>query len=812
MKLKHHLFPLLLATCGLLAGGSVVAAEAAPKSSFSEATRAAEHLPGFFDVWRDAQRGRVLLGVRELNEPFLMIVSLPWSLGSNDIGLDRGQSGEAQLVEFRRAGERLLLVELNTKFRAATESADEALSVRQAFPESVLWSGRILAEQGGAEGRLLVDFGDFLTSDRHGVARRLAFTQQGRYEVDAARSAVLPEDARSFPDNTELEALLTFQGPGEGRHVREVAMDAHSFSLRQHLSLVRLPPPGFAPRPYHPASGGLSVGWLDYAQPLAASLDQRVQPRFRLQHRDPAARSGEVLKPIVFYVDRGAPEPVRRALLEGASWWAASFAKAGFENAYRVELLPEGADPMDVRYSLITWAHRRTRGWSYGQPIVDPRTGEIIKGAVTLGSQRVRQDILIAETLLAPYDKPNSAELAGKAEQMALARLRQLAAHEVGHALGFAHNFSASRHGNGSVMDYPHPLLKLEADGSVSLGDAYGVGTGPWDDFIVAHAYGEFAPGGEAAALARLRADIARAGYGYIADQDARAPGDAERDGLLWDFGADPLAAFDSLLRIRAVALANFSRGVLPPDRQAGEIEARLVPLYLLHRYQSEAVARLIGGVSYRYAEAGEGPLGAAPVEAATQRAAIERLVSTLGAEQLALPANVLDLVTPPGNEYRRGREYFATGMAPLFDPLAAAEAAAAQTSEFLFAPERVNRLAWQHARDPAMPGVGELLEATFRASWQHRPPGLPSGAAAVQEAANWVVLESLLHSLNGEVLHPQVAARMRLALAGWAGRLQRGADSPSRSEAAGLIERFLADPAAVKLRAPPTIPPGAPI
>lgn len=793
------------------------AVPAAAAKRGADALDGLERREGFFEVWTDAAKGRVLIGPERLDTPFLLVSSLPHGLGSNDVGLDRGQPGNVREVEFRRAGPRLLLVERNTRYTASSSNAAERASVHEAFAESVLWSGEIVAS--ARSERVLVDFSSFLTGDRHGVADRLDDSKQGKYGVDKDRSAVLAEQARSFPDNTELEALLTFQGDGKGEFVRQVSMDSSALSLRQHISLVRLPEAGFTPLAYHPAAGGFSQGVFDFSQPLAASLERRVQPRFRLEKTTPGTAPSTVKKPIVFYLDPGTPEPVRSALLDGANWWKAAFEKAGYIDAFRTELLPDGVDPMDVRYNTILWVHRATRGWSYGAALSDPRTGEIIKGAVTLGSQRVRQDILIAEALLAPYAKAGdeATQRATQAQEMALARLRQLAAHEVGHALGFAHNFAASRSGNASVLDYPHPLLRLDDQGGVALQDAYGVGVGAWDEFIVAHAYGEFAPEQAEAARTALRDKATAAGLSYVSDADARSPGAAHADALLWDYGANSLNTFDQLLAVRRRALQGFGKGVLPPARQLGEIEARLVPVYLLHRYQTEAVARLLGGARYRYGLAGDTQAGATPVAAADQRGALQRLLRSLSAAELALPPGVLDAVTPPGNDYERTREYFATRSGPLFDPLSAAGAASAQTLQFLFDPARLNRVAWQHARDAAQPGLSEVLRDTFRATWQRDAAAdAQPGAAAVQLAVNWVTLDALLNLVDGGLLHAQADAEARAQLRSWQQWLGQNAGSgevaASRHEAAALIGKYLADPKSVKLRPLPVVPPGAPI
>ncbi|HEY1152022.1 MAG TPA: zinc-dependent metalloprotease, partial [Pseudoduganella sp.] len=643
---------------------------------------------------------------------------------------------------------------------------------------------------------------------------------QGAYKVDEKRSAVLPREAKAFPDNIELEAMLTFAGPGEGEFVKQVAADPASLTLRQHISMVRLPDAGYQPRAYHPASGGFDTGYYDFATPLASSLDVRWQVRHRLEKTDPMAALSPVRKPIVYYLDRGAPEPVRSALIDGARWWAAAFEKAGFKDAFRVELLPEGADPMDVRYNVITWVHRATRGWSYGNAITDPRTGQIIRGAVTLGSQRVRQDILIAESLLAPYGKATSADRKLLAEQMALARLRQLAAHEVGHTLGFAHNFAASQHGNGSVMDYPHPVLTIGSDGRIDLADAYGTGVGAWDEYIVKYIYGQYAD--EEGALARLRAEARAAGMQYVSDPDARATGSAHPNGLLWDFGPDSLKTWDQLGAIRRKALDSFSLDVLPNDRQSGEIEARLVPVYLLQRYQGEALARLIGGAAFDYSSSGDvkggvAPAGVRPVPAATQRAALARLAATLQAEYLALPPSVLDVLTPPGQGFERNKEYFGTRMNSVFDALSAAEAGAAQSAQFLFDAARLNRLAWQSARDGSQLSVRDVVSIVLGRTWKRDSvPSSLAGGEAVQLAANWVVLDALLRVVDGGELHANVDAEVRgqlRELTAWLRKNQgKGVGADSRAQAAAHITAYLADPRSVKLRGLPAIPPGAPI
>ena len=769
----------------------------APLQVFS-ATAAAN--PAFMAVQASPDSGKVSIEVPAWNQPFLIVATLENALGSNDIGLDRAQNGNPLLVEFRRIGQKAFLVQRNTAFVADSKDPDETKAAKDAFAESVLWSGALQA------GSNRVDISALLLGDWVGVANRLQATKQGSYRLDNERSTVIAAEARSYPDNAEFTALLTFTGSGEGAFVQQIAPDAQILSVKQRISMVRLPDAGFTPRAYHPASGGFSISRVDFAQPLDKNIEVRLQPRFRLQKTDPNAARSTVVKPIVFYLDRGTPEPIRSALLEGANWWSEAFEAAGFIGGFRAELAPPGMSMSDARYNTITWTHRATRGWSYGGGLIDPRTGEIIKGYVNLGSQRVRQDLLIAEGLLAPYRPGADPALLSEAQQMALQRLKQLAAHEVGHALGFAHNFAASRTATGSVLDYPHPQVSLGSDGRPRMPKAYDTGMGEWDNFAVAHGYGDFPPQTESAELAKLRAGIQAKGYAYVSDGDARAYNHAHEDGMLWDLPGEPMQGLRNLLAVRKAALAHFAEGALPPDRQLGDAERRLVPIYLLHRYQAEAVARLLGGSTYAYGLIGDTAKGAVPVAADRQREALALLSGLLSQDTLQLPESVLRTLSPPSNDYTRGLEFFGTRMDPLFDPLQATASASALIAKMSFDPARLNRLAWQQARDSNVPSVSDVFEVLVSTPWREN-----GGNALLINTRNWAVLDAALLTLDGGNLHPAVAAQWRGALASLAKQLQSG-KGREQQDAGRYIQRYLDEPGSVKLRPLAVIPPGSPI
>jgi hypothetical protein len=812
MKLACGVLLLLL---GLAAPG---AAQRAEPATIAEKTAGMEKLDGFFPLWWDARAGKMWLEITRWDEEFLYIHSLPAGVGSNDIGLDRGQLGRTRVVRFTRSGPRVLLVESNYRFRATADNPDEQRSVREAFAESVLAGFDVAAEEAG---RALVDATAFFLSDAHNVAARLRGANQGTYRLDAQRSAFYLPRTKGFPRNTEVEVTLTFAGENPGGWVRSVVPTPEALTVRQRHSLVALPEPGYRPRRADPRGGFFGSSFMDFSAPVGEPIVQRFIARHRLEKRDPAARVSDVVRPIVYYVDRGAPEPIRTALVEGARWWAAAFEAAGFRNAFRVELLPEGADSMDIRYNVIQWVHRSTRGWSYGSSVADPRTGEIIKGHVTLGSLRVRQDYLIAEGLLAPYEdgRPVSPEML----RMALARLRQLSAHEVGHTLGIAHNYIASTANRASVMDYPHPWVRLDAQGRPDLSEAYAEGIGEWDKVAVAWGYSQFAPGAdEAAELEKILQDAHRRGLYFLTDQDARPAGSASPAAHLWDNGADALAELDRVMAVRRAALSRFGERNIPRGAPLATLEETLVPVYLYHRYQVEAAAKLVGGVHYLHTVRG-GPRQRNEIVAPeVQRRALDAVLATVAPEALALPEELLAMIPARAPGYPRSRETFLARTGVVFDALAPAEAAAHHSLAFLFHPERAARILEHHARDARYPSLEEvldrILDATFRAPQEN------GYAGEIRRAVAQVALYHLMALAAAGAAPAQVRAMARLKLdelARWI-EAETTVEPPAveRSPAerahllyaASLIEAFRMDPKQPSLAAPPALPDGPPI
>ncbi len=662
---------------------------------------------GYFDFYWDDKSGKIWLEVDRFDEEFLYVNSLPAGVGSNDIGLDRNQLGDTRVVKFIRSGPKVMLVQPNYSYRAVSDNADERKSVEEAFAQSVIWG--FTAEE-MVDGKALIDLTPFLLRDAHGVANRLQRGGEGSYRVDAGRSAIYLDRTRNFPKNSEFEAIVTLQGDPRGRYLRSVTPSAEAVTVRMHHSFVELPDDNYEPRVYDPRSGYNALSYQDYATPIDQSLVKRFIRRHRLEKKNPEAAVSEAVEPIVYYLDRGAPEPIRSALIEGASWWNQAFEAAGYKDAFQVKVLPPDADPMDVRYNVINWVHRSTRGWSYGSSVTDPRTGEIIKGHVLLGSLRVRQDFLIAQGLVDAYE--NGEEADPRLLQMALARLRQLSAHEVGHTIGLAHNFAASVNDRASVMDYPHPYITVDNNGEIDFSRAYDTGIGEWDKRTILYGYQDFPEGtDEHDALRDILEENIDMGLKYMSDSDSRPASGANPDGHLWDNGATAVAELKRLSDVRETALASFDETNIPEGTPMADLERVLVPLYLAHRYQVEAVSKVLGGVNYAYAVRGDGQPTNEMVPVAAQMEALDALLMTLQPDFLALPEDIIELIPPQPIGYRRDRELFRTHTGLTFDPIGAAESSANHTISFMLNAQRLTRIVEQHARSAEHPALSEVLE-----------------------------------------------------------------------------------------------------
>ena len=643
---------------------------------------------GFFDFYYDTATDKIYLEVEKLDSDFLYISSLATGIGSNDIGLDRGQLGNERLVSFQKAGNKLLLIQPNLSFRATTDNKAEENSIKEAFAKSVIYGFKILETN---DNKHLVDFTSFLMQDKHGVADRLKLAKQGVYKIDKTKSAIELDHTKSFPKNSEFEALLTFSGKPTGKLITSgVSPDPSLVSVIQHHSFVELPDDEYKPREFDPRSGALAISFMDYATPVEDEITKKYITRHRLEKINPSIDYSEAKEPIIYYLDPGTPEPVRSALIEGASWWNQAYEAIGFKNAFQVKILPEDADPMDCRYNVIQWVHRSTRGWSYGASVVDPRTGEIIKGHVSLGSLRIRQDFLIAQALLSkPFVNDNNND---PMLEMAIARIKQLSAHEVGHTIGFAHNFAASTNNRSSVMDYPHPLIKI-LDDKIDLSEAYAEGIGDWDKVSVAYSYSEFDSENEKVDLKNILDNAYANGLRFITDSDARANNGAHANAHLWDNENDIVKGLNDILLVRNKAINDFSKFNIKSFETYSKLEDVFVPLYFLHRYQTEAVVKLIAGLDYNYATRDDNQTVVNDVSFSRQSKALASIIKTLEVKNLAIPKSKLELFPPRAYNYPRTRESFKSMTGVSFDPFSAVSTASEMSLSLLLNPERMNRL-----------------------------------------------------------------------------------------------------------------------
>lgn len=785
----------------------------AAQTTISDKTAGMEKFEGFFDFWWDDDEGRIWLEIDKPDEEFIYVNSLAAGMGSNDIGLDRSQLGSTRVVKFTRVGPKVLMIQPNYDFRASSGEELEQKSVDEAFAQSVIWGFEVEIRENGS---LLVDATDFFLNDAHGVIGRLKSANQGNFALDKSRSALHLPGTFNFPENSEFEAILTFTGTDPGRLVRSVTPSPDAVTVRQHHSFVELPDDDYQPRKFDPRSGYFGISYQDYSAPIGGEFTQRFIARHRLEKKDPGAEMSEPVEPIIYYLDNGTPEPIRTALLEGGRWWNQAFEAAGYKDAFRVEVLPDDAHPLDIRYNVINWVHRSTRGWSYGSSVTDPRTGEIIKGNVLLGSLRVRQDYLIAEGLLAPYEE--GADPDPQMLEMALDRIRQLSAHEIGHTLGIAHNFAASTNDLASVMDYPHPRVSIEDDGTLSLKNAYDTGMGEWDKRTVMYGYQDFSDDvNENKALDQILEETVDMGLLYLSDEAARPQGGAHPAAHLWEYGTDVVDQLGHILDIRSRALEQFGERNIRMGRPMADIEDVLVPIYLFHRYQTEAAVKLIGGVDYAYTLRGDKQLGPRPVSEDLQRSALDALMQTLEAGTLALPETLLDAIPPRPARIPSTREHFRGYTSPVLDPAAIAEMAADHTASLIFNPERSARLVNQAARNAELPNLDEVIQTVLD---QTILADESSGyEASVQRAINTAVLRNLISLAGNENASPDVQAISRMMLQDLQPVLEEKSENTGETvwkahyiQGAGWIGEFLEEPSDFSVPPAPYTPPGSPI
>ncbi len=722
-------------------------------------------MEGYFTLYWDDSAGKLYWEIDKLDTEFLYQISMGSGLGSNPVGIDRGQLRGTYVLAAKRVGPKILLQESNYRYRATSENELERQAVRDAFAPSVIWGFEAVAASGDS---VLVDATDFFLRDARDVIGQIAARNQGSFTLDKSRSAIFLDNTAAYPENVEVEAMLTFTSRNPGNLVNSVAATGEAVTLRQHHSIIKLPDDNYKVRYSDPRIGTNGPTIQDYGTDIDTDKTVRLVARHRLEKANPDAARSEPVEPIIYYVDSGTPEPIKSALIEGASWWNQAYEAAGFINAFQVMELPEGADAQDVRYNMIHWTHRSTRGYSYGGSVMDPRTGEIIKGNVNLGSLRLRQDYLIGQGLVPGFEYLESVSDNNTASvNMSLDRVRQLSAHEVGHTLGFPHNYLASSYDRESVMDYPAPLIEITADGKLDLSNAYPQRIGEYDKLAVRYSYEQFPEGAdEEEELQKIVQESLDTGLIFMAHNNNSFIGGGHQFASVWDNGDNLVDHLKHEIEVRRIGLENFGPALIRNGEPISTLETVLLPLYMHHRFQLNAAAQSIGGANYFYTVRGDGQVPFTIIDGEEQRDALETVLSTLSVDFLTLPTSTLELLPPAAYRFNPV-EPFPSRTGLLFDALGAAEASAKFSIDTILHPERMGRLvAYGSMGD--YPDLEEVIDRLLEYTWEADTPNNEYQQKVLQTVQRVVVNSMMTQAVNddssGEVKAVLTDRLLRLA------------------------------------------------